>query len=214
MITGTARQVGGDRWGHHWPERWTVVEEGQAAHGRAGELFIAGELLALGAPRVLQTLLHEAAHSLAYARGIKDTSRSGNRYHNGKFAELAEEMGLCRPAKPSKAHGFSACEITEATIAEYEITLKELTAAQVAYLTDLHETGGTTGGGDDEEEGEGGKKGGKGKGRAGKRFAVECQCTPARRLQVSPKTLEDGPVICGRCGEQFAAVEPTEEQED
>ncbi|WP_156046190.1 hypothetical protein [Herbidospora cretacea] len=55
----------------------------------APELFIAGELLALGAARVLQTMLHEAAHALAHVRGIKDTSRSGNRYHNSLFAELA-----------------------------------------------------------------------------------------------------------------------------
>ena len=32
---------------------------------------------------VLDTLLHEAAHALAAARGIKDTSRQG-RYHNKK----------------------------------------------------------------------------------------------------------------------------------
>ncbi len=84
LITGTSRQAGGNRWGHHWPERWHQ-------HGKqmAPELFIAGELLALGAARVLQTMLHEAAHALAHVRGIKDTSRSGNRYHNSLFAELA-----------------------------------------------------------------------------------------------------------------------------
>ena len=46
--------------------------------------------MAYGGAGVLQVLLHEAAHALAFARGIKDTSRSGNRYHNRRFANLAK----------------------------------------------------------------------------------------------------------------------------
>ena len=38
-------------------------------------------------------ILHEAAHALAYARGIKDTSRQG-RYHNKHFKTCAEQLGL------------------------------------------------------------------------------------------------------------------------
>ena len=45
------------------------------------ELLIAGEGLALGADDVFTTELHEAAHALAVARAIADTSRDG-RYHN------------------------------------------------------------------------------------------------------------------------------------
>ena len=45
------------------------------------------------ASEVLATLLHEAAHALAHARGSKDTSRQG-RYHNTKFKNCAEEVGL------------------------------------------------------------------------------------------------------------------------
>jgi hypothetical protein len=41
---------------------------------------------------VLGTLLHEAAHALAQARNINDTSRRGR--HNRRFAGLAEELGL------------------------------------------------------------------------------------------------------------------------
>ena len=42
---------------------------------------------------MLGTLLHEAAHALAAARGIQDTSRQG-RYHNTRFAQLARELGI------------------------------------------------------------------------------------------------------------------------
>jgi hypothetical protein len=63
--------------GHFAPDRWERVG------GKAPELFIGGEGLSRGAPDVLATLLHEAAHGAAHRRGIKDTSRQG-RYHNTK----------------------------------------------------------------------------------------------------------------------------------
>ena len=55
--------------------------------------MISGEGLARTPREVLGTLLHEAAHALAAARGITDTSRQG-RYHNKKYAALAAELGL------------------------------------------------------------------------------------------------------------------------
>jgi hypothetical protein len=48
---------------------------------------------------VLENLLHMAAHGLAAARGISDTSRRGQ-YHNKKDRELAE-VG---PAQPHQCH--------------------------------------------------------------------------------------------------------------
>ncbi len=54
--------------------------------------MISGEGLARTAREVLGTLLHEAAHALAAARGITGTSRQG-RYHNRKFATFADRAG-------------------------------------------------------------------------------------------------------------------------
>jgi hypothetical protein len=54
--------------------RWTAGEAVMP------EVFVGGEGLIRGAASVLETLLHEAAHALAYVRDIKDTSRQG-RYH-------------------------------------------------------------------------------------------------------------------------------------
>ena len=68
------------RWGHHAPQRWRVGLEDRA------EIMISGEGLKRGAPAVLGTLLHEAAHALAAARGIQDTSRQG-RYHNKRLQD-------------------------------------------------------------------------------------------------------------------------------
>jgi hypothetical protein len=56
-------------------------------------VLVSGEGLQRGPVAVLGTLLHEAAHGLACARCIQDTSRQG-RYHNRRYATLARELGL------------------------------------------------------------------------------------------------------------------------
>jgi len=165
-------------WGHHWPGRWTAAGSGVDV----AELFIAGELLGLGGTRIFQTILHEAAHALAHARGIKDHSRSGNRYHNRRFAQLATELGLTPPQKHSPANGYSDCTLEAETVAVYQSTIDSLDAAVTAYLADRPAKPTTYG-------------------RSGRRFVVACAC--GRRLQVSPRSYEDGPIICGRCGSAF-----------
>lgn len=42
---------------------------------------------------VMEVVVHEAAHALATARAIKDTSRGGT-WHNERYKLLAEELGL------------------------------------------------------------------------------------------------------------------------
>ena len=61
--------------------------------------MISGEGLARTPREVLGTLLHEAAHALADARGITDTSRQG-RYHNKKYALLADRARPGRRRNP------------------------------------------------------------------------------------------------------------------
>ena len=58
------------KWGHWSPARWLVPTEGHRS-----EVLIAGESLSRPARDTLGTLVHEAAHGLAWARKIKDTSR-------------------------------------------------------------------------------------------------------------------------------------------
>ena len=64
-------------WGHFAPHRWHV--NGSDRH----EVLVGGEGLQRNPLEVLGTLLHEAAHGLAQARGLQDTSRGG-RYHNSR----------------------------------------------------------------------------------------------------------------------------------
>ena len=208
IITGSGTAQAGTprgyrRRGHHWPERWvTGAEDGK----RAPELFIAGELLdGPGAGRlIVEVMLHEAAHALAAGRQIKDTSAAGNRYHNKRFALLAAEMGLRPPGKPAPILGFSAATITGETAAGYAEVIEGITAARLPYLTGQpgtpRDTGGGTNGG---EDGDGGEDGGKTAKRDGRRIAVECGCQPPRRIQLTPKAIEDGPIICGLCRGTF-----------
>src|SRR3546814_3919518 len=69
--------------GHWWGGRW--VADGQTR----GEVLLAGEALHLTPAQVFEVLIHEGAHGLNAARGIKDTSRGG-RYHNKRFAAAAQ----------------------------------------------------------------------------------------------------------------------------
>ena len=94
IASGTDRKQPG--WGHHAPGRWN------AAHEQRAEIMISGEGLRRTPAEVLGTLLHEAAHALAHARGIKDTSRQG-RYHNKQFKIHAEELGLTVEHDPASA---------------------------------------------------------------------------------------------------------------
>ncbi|WP_125264850.1 hypothetical protein [Streptomyces alboflavus] len=212
MITGTAKQAGGDRWGHYGADFWTVPA---GERTRAPELFIAGELIALGGRRVLQTLLHEAAHGIAHARSIKDTSGDGNRYHNKRFVALAEEVGLQGPPQKERTHGWTACTLPETTATRYAEVIGQLDAARLPYLR----TPGiptTTGDdqdhhGDDDPATTGDDEAPPKKRRSGKRLAVVCRCDTPRRLQVSPKCLEDGPLLCGNCRKEF---EPDQAEDD
>ena len=65
---------------------------------------------------VLGTLLHEAAHALAAARGIKDTSRQ-HRYHNTKYKMLAEELGITVTFDPTI--GWSITIVPDHTAENY-----------------------------------------------------------------------------------------------
>jgi hypothetical protein len=91
-----------------------------------GELFMATELVARGATDMFAVLLHEAAHTIASRRGIKDTSRQG-RYHNGRFRMIAEEVGLEGGRDPER--GWSLMDLSAEAKSGYKETLAQLKAA-------------------------------------------------------------------------------------
>lgn len=160
--------------GHFAAERWMRGED------KVHELFVGGEGLKRGAADVLGTLLHEAAHAAAQARGIKDTSRQG-RFHNAKFKAIGEEFGLRLEKDPSI--GWSTTHVPYATADRYVREVADLEAAMVAYRV-VEAT--------DE-------------GRKSSNNGVSAECDCGRKIRVSRKVYDLGAISCGLCGTDFTA---------
>lgn len=182
-------------WGYWSPARWSVP-----AHGTRGEVLIAGESLARPAKQTLETLLHEAAHALATARKIQDTSRQG-RYHNRRYKALAEELGLT--VAKHETYGWTLTATTPAVEEKYSAEIAALQAAigeqhgahrRVALRALDDETGG-------EDNGDKGDENDSNKGR--RSMVRQCACTPARTIKVSAETYEQGYIMCGLCARPF-----------
>ena len=161
--------------GHFAAARWQLTDQ---ATDRA-EVLVSGEGLQRGPIDVLGTLLHEAAHGLAHARKISDTSRQG-RYHNRRYATLARELGL------DVAHlnpiGWSATSVPESTAARYADMLAELGSALVLWRRAERTSPA-------------------GPGRS--RNPLACTCACGRRIRVARSVLELAPILCGACAQPF-----------
>lgn len=165
LVVGTSSTK---KHGHFAPESW---ESKPATH----EIMLSGESLARGPEATLGTLLHEAAHALAQARGIKDTSRQG-RFHNTKFKALAEELGI--EVAQAGNIGWSKTDVPKATLIEYKAELATLRKALKAW-----------------------RKPTMAKVKApSKNVRVSCDC---RAVTVPIKFFAEGGMECLICGSQF-----------
>jgi hypothetical protein len=180
---GPAKPADGLRMGHYASLRW------QHGTSRMPEVLVSGEGLNRAPAQVLTTLLHEAAHALAEARGVKDTSRQG-RWHNQHFAKHAAELGLTT-SKDDKL-GWSPCELQPGTAARYAQVLDDLGGAMLAYRHP-DDTGG------------GAKRANSNNG-----LSLSCSCPSPRKIRVSASTVDDGEITCGVCGAPFLSDEQRE----
>jgi len=168
------------RWGYHDPDRWNVAGQQYA------EVMISGEGLRRTPDQVLGTLLHEAAHALAHARGIKDTSRQG-RYHNKHFKTHAEQLGLT--VEHDDRNGWSASTITPATQLAYARQLRDLAQAMTMWRHGETTTGPTAR-------------------RNTNLIAAICSC--GRSIRVAASTLAEAPITCQACDGDFQAKTPAD----
>jgi hypothetical protein len=141
--------------------------------------MVSGEGLARTPRDVLATLLHEAAHALAAARGITGTSRQG-RYHNKKYALLAAELGLDVAATPG--FGWTITTVPDATAARYAAQLGALKDAMTIWRNDEHTPAGTAR-------------------RNTNLIAAACSC--GRKIRVAASTLDEAPITCQACDGHF-----------
>ena len=160
------------RYGHHAPGRWYVANQERT------EIMISGEGLRRDAQSVLGTLLHEAAHALAAARGIKDTSRQG-RYHNKHFKTLAEELGIT--VDFDGVIGWSITTVPDQTAAHYAEQLAALKTAMILWRRDEILI--------PKER------------RSSNLIAAVCPC--GRSIRAAASTLAEAPITCTACGGQF-----------
>jgi hypothetical protein len=158
--------------GHFAPHRWQV--NGADRH----EVLVGGEGLQRGPLEVLGTLLHEAAHGLAQARGIQDTSRQG-RYHNRRYATLAHELGL--EVASVQPIGWSATTVPVPTADAYAGQLEDLAAALVLWRRHDYPIGAGA--------------------RSRNLLAATCGC--GRRIRVAKATLAEAPILCSLCIQPF-----------
>lgn len=163
--------------GHFAPHRWQV--NGADRH----EVLVGGEGLQRGPLDVLGTLLHEAAHGLAQARGIQDTSRQG-RYHNRRYATLARELGL--EVTNLNPIGWSVTTVPSSTEVVYAGQLEELAAALVLWRRQEHRIG--TG--------------------PRSRNLLAASCGFGRRIRVAKATLAEAPILCAACQQPFQPADP------
>lgn len=119
--SGATRQ--GQKHGHFAPKSWKVRGDGDDLYG---EIFLSGESLERGAVGTLGTILHELVHAYCYANEIKDTS-NGNRYHNTKFKDKAEEFGL--EIDKAETIGWSVTSVPKSTQDTYAREIETLEKA-------------------------------------------------------------------------------------
>jgi hypothetical protein len=158
--------------GHFAAHRWQV--HGADRH----EVLVGGEGLHRSPLDVLGTLLHEAAHGLAQARSIQDTSRQG-RYHNARYAQLAGELGLDVQQQPPI--GWSRTTVPKPTANGYAAELEQLAAALVlSRRLELRAAAGSKA-----------------------RNLLACTCPCGRKVRAAKTTLAEAPILCGLCEQPF-----------
>lgn len=182
--------------GHFASSRWLATTgEGPGV----SELFVAGEGLARGGAEVFETLLHEAAHGLADARDVEDTSRQG-RYHNKQFVKHANELGLSADKWPNdavaalRATGYSKTALLDATAKRYA---KEIAAISAAItIVRRPETRG----------------GSRKKNKSSNNGVVwQCEGFCGRKIRMSKSAADLGDIACEPCRAYFRPVDTDEE---
>lgn len=124
----------------------------------------------------LGALLHTAAHAIAWARGVSDTSREG-RYHNRTFRLVSEEVGL-EVADPG-SRGWEDTTPTEETRGHYDAPVQTLIQA-LAERPPPPEAP-----------------------RVPNRNLSAAECACPRKIRAARAVLAGPAIICQACGQPF-----------
>jgi hypothetical protein len=177
--------------GYFWDGQWR-----SAANPTLPELHIDSTILGDPPEAILKTLVHEAAHALAKARQVADTSREG-RYHNQHFADLAREMGL--EVTRDAQIGYRTPALQPAWLTGAYAPLVKVIAAASRRLWQDDRPGGISDAGSVR-----GASVPPATGPKGRLIRAVCRCSPPRIIRVARSTLEAAPIRCTACNGQFA----------
>lgn len=180
--------------GHFAALRWRSKKE---KGGNYHEVVVVAEHLNRSAESVTETLLHEAAHAMNFARGIKDCTKS--QYHNLRYKVAAEEVGLV--VEQVRHYGWALTSMPVETVFRYRKEILALESVLVHRHT-VRIAAATKGDKDGDDEGDEGRD----TKPIGRLRKATCSCSPSFIIRVSRKTIEETTILCGSCGEPFRIV--------
>jgi len=178
--------------GHFAPLRWKGP---RAVADPIHEVVVIAEYLDRSVEEILSTLLHEAAHALNHQRGVHDCSRS--QYHNKKYKETAEALGL--DVKQVANYGFALTTLALGTATRYEDEIQYLQQVLIHRRRPVLATGR---GSSTEEDQDADNNEDSGTSSSRSRKAV-CRCEPQFIIRVSKTTLERTVIRCETCDSPF-----------
>jgi hypothetical protein len=177
--------------GHFAALRWKAREhDGQQLH----EVVVVAEHLDRTAKDVAETLLHEAAHAMNFAKGVKDCSAS--QYHNAKFRDAAEALGLSVSRIPH--YGYALTKRVPSPTDRYAQEIEHLQSVLIHRrrpLIMVPPSGPTTDGDDSDSTPDDDMR------SRNRNLKATCACPYVIRL--SRKTLSETTIRCESCGEAF-----------
>lgn len=174
--------------GHFAPLRWRHKEKGGVHYH---EVVVVAEHLDRNPADIVETLLHEAAHALNFARGIKDCTAS--QYHNQLFKAAAEELGLTVEQVPH--YGFALTGLKPGTITRYEEDIKQLAEVIIHRAKSVALSGVET----PPKPGDADTTPGDRHGSRSRKAVCRCPFI----IRVAKSTLEQTRIRCETCGEVF-----------
>ena len=143
------------------------------------EIALNAESFSLGAEHVLDSLLHEVAHSMNHANGVKDCS--ANQYHNQHFVKMAQSLGL--ETSEIKGKGHASTKLSDEATLRWSVPLAII--EQALKITAL--------------------KGGSDKPKGRNTNLIKAQCPCENTIRASKGVL-DGGVRCDSCDCNFVPV--------
>lgn len=179
----TTSKAGSVKYGHITTAPAWATDSGEGFH----EIVLTGEGLRRGGKETAGTLLHEMAHAVNIAKGVKDCDTNGR--HNKNFKNTAESVfGLT--ISEDGARGWSHTEVTEECAETWGDMIARLDRA-ISLVACVLKTG-------DKEK------------KRNKNLLVGvCSCAEDNKTRASAKRLAKG-IRCEECEELFVAQDSEE----